>query len=50
MLAAEEENLLKSVLLKEIEEIPMDELEADIVKMDYHNNVNLYLESPLQQE
>ncbi len=38
MLAAMQENLLKLMLLKEIEEeILMDELEVDIVKMvDYH--------------
>ncbi len=46
-LAAKEENFLKSALPKETEEeIPMDELEADIVKTtDYHDSIILLMES-----
>ncbi len=44
MLAAKENNLLKLMLLKENEEeIPMDELRGDIIKMvDYHNNIKVW--------
>ncbi len=42
MLPAKEENLLELMLPNEMEEeISMDELEADIVKMeDYHDSIN----------
>ncbi len=39
------------MLLKESEEeILMNELEADIVKLDYHDHVNLRLESPCDKD
>ncbi len=52
MLAAEEEILLKLMLLKAIEEeTPVDELEADIVKtVDYSDNIKLPLESPFKED
>ncbi len=52
MWAAMEENLMKLVFFKKTEEeVPMDELEVDIVKMiDYHYNVILPLESPCDED
>ncbi len=51
MLAAKEENHLKLILMKEVEEeVPMDGLEAGIVKMvDYHH-VILSLESQCNKD
>ncbi len=44
MLSVREENLLKLMLLKENEEeIPMNELRGDIIKMvDYHDSINVW--------